>query len=91
MVKQDPTRVCISGLGLSIGIPICAASISRSFRVDEGGVPAAKRRKKHSSEQTSNDWIESDGENISDLDFMFSDDERSTKKDSGVAEAFAVL
>ncbi|EKD17715.1 uncharacterized protein L3040_008100 [Drepanopeziza brunnea f. sp. 'multigermtubi'] len=83
-VEQDPTRVTKSTLGKPVGIPICAASISRAFHVDAADTPAKKKRKHNFIKIKKNEsLIESDGENASDLDLMRSDDELFAIKDRG--------
>ncbi|KAH7346789.1 hypothetical protein BKA65DRAFT_399825 [Rhexocercosporidium sp. MPI-PUGE-AT-0058] len=87
-VEQDPKRPAMSTLSRPIGVPLCAASISRAFRVSAVETPVKKKRK-HGSRAGSNGnnvqviELESDGENISDIDFLFSDDENTFAKSKG--------
>lgn len=76
-VEQDPNHIAMSTLRKPIGVPLCAVSISRAFRINEAETPAKKRRKHGSGKtlQQLTDSIASDGENISDIDFLVSDDE----------------
>lgn len=83
-VEQDPKRPALSTLGKPIGVPLCAASISRAFRVNAADTPAKKKRKNESpSNLPQVIELESDGENVSDIDFMFSDDEGAPGKGKG--------
>ncbi|KAI9046781.1 hypothetical protein LZ554_009518 [Drepanopeziza brunnea f. sp. 'monogermtubi'] len=88
-VEQDPNWVTKSTLGKPVGIPFCAASISRAFRVDVADTPAKKKRKyniikiKMFESKKIESLSESDGENASDLNLMCSDDDSFAVKDKG--------
>ncbi|KAK6585901.1 hypothetical protein PZA11_000958 [Diplocarpon coronariae] len=90
-VEQDPRRPVKSVESKLIGIPLCAASLSRTFRVNATAVPAKKKRKHDSAnvEQIS-EVAASDGENISDIEFLVSDDEGSIKG-KGIGRQIVVL
>ncbi|KAH7397638.1 hypothetical protein BKA64DRAFT_672448 [Cadophora sp. MPI-SDFR-AT-0126] len=91
-VEQDPKRPALSTLHKPIGVPLCAASISRAFRFSTAEPPAKKKRKNGSTGNVPQVVeLESDGENISDLDFMFSDDEGISGKDKGKLSEKIVL
>ncbi|KAH9220067.1 hypothetical protein DL95DRAFT_443142 [Leptodontidium sp. 2 PMI_412] len=89
-VEQDPKRPAMSTLGKPIGVPRCAASISRAFRVSAVETPAKKKRKNGSGSGSGSSGsitqvveLESEGENISDIDFLFSDDENTSAMGKG--------
>ncbi|KAL2069945.1 hypothetical protein VTL71DRAFT_14625 [Oculimacula yallundae] len=84
-VEQDPKRPAISTLQKPIGVPLCAASISRAFHVSAVDAPARKKRKHSTGIVSQVVELESDGENISDIDFLFTDDERTSAKGKGKA------
>lgn len=79
VVEQDPKRIAKSTRNnVAIGVPLCAVSVSRAFRVSAKAAetPASKRRKHGSGSKLSvPDLVTSDGENVSDIEFLFSDDE----------------
>ncbi len=85
-------HVAMSTVGTPIGVPLCAVSISRAFRVNEAETPAKKRRKHGSGGnlQPLTESLASDGENISDIEFLFSDDEGFSAKNKG-KEQFVML
>jgi ubiquitin-conjugating enzyme E2 Q len=79
-VAQDPKYVACSTLSRAIGVPLCAISASRAFRVGTDDGPKSKRRKSPGKSLLSSEDTVSDGESISDIDFLFSDDEGSSRK-----------
>src|SRR5450756_2839181 len=78
-VKQDPKFTATSLLRKPIGVPVCAVKVSRSFRIStQGETPSNKRRKNGFSGSKSpmvEMGIASEGETLSDLEFLFSEDE----------------
>ncbi|PVH68585.1 hypothetical protein DL98DRAFT_506721 [Cadophora sp. DSE1049] len=91
-VEQDPKRPALSTLHKPIGVPLCAASISRAFRFSAAETPAKKKRKNGSTGNLPQVVeLESDGENISDIDFMFSDDEGASGEGKGKSSEKTVL
>ncbi len=68
-------------------------SISRAFRVNEAETPAKKRRKHGSGGnlQQLTESFASDGENISDIEFLFSGDEGSLAKAKGKGKEQLVI
>ncbi|KAK2629920.1 hypothetical protein QTJ16_000740 [Diplocarpon rosae] len=91
-VEQDPTRPVTAIASKLIGIPLCAASVSRNFRVDATAVPANKRRKHDSANiQQIAEVAASDVENISDIEFLVSDHEGSLSKDKREGSEIVVL
>jgi ubiquitin-conjugating enzyme E2 Q len=77
-VEQDPQRLAKSTLHKPIGVPLCAVSVSRAFRVGtKDDTPSIKKRK-HGSSGSKLAVVEmgvSDGETLTDIEFMFSPDE----------------
>ncbi|XMA17142.1 hypothetical protein WAI453_009933 [Rhynchosporium graminicola] len=83
-VEQDPRRPAISTLNKPIGVPLCAASISRTFHVSAAKTPVSKRQKVASSRGISQvTELHSDTENVSDIEFLFTDDENRTANSKG--------
>lgn len=82
-MKQDPKHTTVSLLRKPIGVPLCAVKVSRSFRTStQEGAPLSKRRKSGffgSKVSVVEIAVASDGENLSDLEFMFSEDEAPAK------------
>lgn len=90
-VSQDPKHVARSTLNKAIGVPLCAVSASRAFRVSSDDTPKLKRRKSPLKPLSGGDAV-SDGESISDIDFLFSDDEGLSQKSQGKGKSkIAVL
>jgi ubiquitin-conjugating enzyme E2 Q len=88
---QDPKHVARSTLNKPIGVPLCAVSASRAFRVSTDDTPKSKRRKSPLKPLLGGDAV-SDGESISDIDFLFSEDEGTSQKfqDKGKSKLFAL-
>jgi ubiquitin-conjugating enzyme E2 Q len=89
-VEQDPKHMARSSLNKPIGVPLCAVSVSRAFRVNAKAAENTKstdagpkkKRKGTSSSRTSSvglanlaNMVASEDEDISDITFLFSDDE----------------
>jgi ubiquitin-conjugating enzyme E2 Q len=84
-IDQDPKYTARSMANKSIGVPKCAAIISRAFRLDAKAInPANKRHKISSSTTRSNfeDWAMSE-EDVGDIQFLITDDEESNNKGKG--------
>lgn len=84
-IDQDPKYTARSTSNQSIGVPKCAATISRAFRHDAKAIsPANKRHKNSSSTTRSNleDWAMSE-EDVGDIQFLMTDDEESNIKGKG--------
>lgn len=80
-VKQDPKYTAVSLLHKPIGVPTCAVKVSRGFRTStQAETPTNKRRKSGffaSNSSMVEVSIASEGETLSDLEFLFSEGESS--------------
>jgi len=81
-VEQDPKFTVTSTLGQAVGIPLCAVSISKSFRtrtksLDSTSNISNKRRKGLSGNMGLLVGADSDEEDIEDINFLFSDEEHT--------------
>lgn len=75
-IEQDPKYRAIATNRKPIGIPKCAATISRAFRTDTNNdSPSTKKRK---GKLLTEDGLEivSEEEDIEDIQFLLSDDEK---------------
>lgn len=84
-VEQDPKHTARSTLSKSIGVPKCAATISRAFRHDARTPSTANKRHKNSSSTTRStfeDWVVSE-EEVGDIQFLMTDDEETDIKGKG--------
>ncbi|KAM3069277.1 hypothetical protein ACMFMG_010784 [Clarireedia jacksonii] len=77
-IKQDPKYTAVATNRKPIGIPKCAATISRAFRTDNNSdSPSTKKRK---GRPLTEDGLEisSEEEDIEDIQFLLSDDEKGS-------------
>ncbi|CZR58141.1 related to ubiquitin conjugating enzyme [Phialocephala subalpina] len=84
-VEQDPSYTAKSTLLKPIGVPKCAATISRAFRHDaKASAPSNKRHKNTSSTTTSafSEWAVSE-EDMDDIQFLMTDEEDTNVKGKG--------
>ena len=94
-VEQDPKFTVKSTLGRTIGIPLCAVSISKSFRASTKSLASTslfsnKRRKGPGTGLFVGAGAASDEEDIEDINFLLSEDEISTVKDKNKGTRKAV-
>jgi ubiquitin-conjugating enzyme E2 Q len=91
-LEQDPTHTATTTLGKAVGVPQCAISVSRAFRVSNASDvastkgPSAPKRSKHSTSGSKLSLMEtavSDEEEMEDLMFLFSEAEESPDKGKG--------
>lgn len=80
-VEQDPKYTARSTIQKPIGVPRCAATISRAFRAD--AISSEKPTKKHKNTPSTTrskfeDWAVSE-EDVDDIQFLMTDDEDSMK------------
>jgi ubiquitin-conjugating enzyme E2 Q len=81
-VEQDPKLLAKSTLHKPIGVPLCAVSVSRAFRIGaKDDTPSIKKRKHASSgsKLAIEEMGVSEGETLSDIEFMFTSDEETPK------------
>lgn len=98
VVEQDPKYTARSTLHKPIGMPTCAVAVSRAFRINANTAAAKimpnitlgkKKRKGNSSVKDSLglvDMYASEGEDVADISFLFSEDEDDTKSKSKQAK-----
>jgi len=90
VVDQDPKFSARSTLGKTLGVPLCAVAVSRVFRVNAKtnvvnvmpNQPSSKKKRKITPSRDFSgfsDMAASDGEDISDINFLFSEDEDDGK------------
>jgi len=82
-VEQDPNFTVRSTLSQAVGIPLCAVSISKSFRASTksaalNGVPSNKRRKGPVGTLGLFMAANSDEEDVEDINFLLSDNESTS-------------
>ncbi|KUJ15334.1 uncharacterized protein LY89DRAFT_783500 [Mollisia scopiformis] len=86
-VAQDPKYTAKSTLSKPIGVPKCAATISRTFRHDAKAASPTNKRHKNSMSTTTTDlqdWAVSE-EEIDDIQFLMTEDEDEHIKGKGKA------
>ena len=98
-VKQDPAYTATSTTRKSIGIPLCAVKISSAFsatktetqsKTKSDTQPSKRRKSGFFGSGSKSPMVElsvaSEGETLSDLEFLFSEDESDSKsKGKGLA------
>ena len=99
-LEQDPKHTAKTTLGKAVGVPKCAITVSRAFRVshanDVGSIkgPSPPKRSKHSNSGSKLSLVKSDisdEEEMDDLMFLFSDTEESPGKKKGEETEVVVL
>jgi ubiquitin-conjugating enzyme E2 Q len=93
-VEQDPKHTATSTLRKAIGVPVCAVKVSRNFRSTKGEAQSNKRRKNGFSASKSpmvEMCVASEGETLSDIEFLFSEDEAPTASDESKSKGKAIV
>jgi ubiquitin-conjugating enzyme E2 Q len=99
-LEQDPKHTATTTLGKAVGVPQCAITVSRAFRVSNASDnaslkgPPAPKRSKHSTSGSKLSLMEtamSDEEEMEDLIFLFSDGEEPPGKGKGKETEVVVL
>ncbi|KAF7910678.1 uncharacterized protein EAF01_002188 [Botrytis porri] len=73
-IEQDPKYTARSTNNKPIGVPYCAASVSRAFRNDDAGSSSPCKKLKGMSSLNGTGYV-SEAEDIEDINFLISDDE----------------
>jgi ubiquitin-conjugating enzyme E2 Q len=92
-VEQDPKHTATSTLRKAIGVPVCAVKVSRNFRSTKSETQSNKRRKNGFAGVKSplvEMGVASEGETLSDIEFLFSDDEAPTANGESKSKGKAV-
>ncbi|KAI9648683.1 hypothetical protein NHQ30_003321 [Ciborinia camelliae] len=74
-IEQDPKHTARAINGKPIGVPYCAASVSRAFRTDSVGDTSPSKKHKGLSSLLNGITIVSEEEDIEDTNFLLSEDE----------------
>lgn len=73
-IEQDPKYTARASNKKPIGVPYCAASVSRAFRNDDIGSSSPCKKLKGISSLNGTEYV-SEAEDIEDIKFLVSDDE----------------
>ena len=77
-MEQDPKFIARSTLNKTIGVPLCAVAVSRAFHVNANGDNLLTKKRQHANSGGKLPMVDitaSEGESLSDIGFLFTDDE----------------
>jgi ubiquitin-conjugating enzyme E2 Q len=78
----------------AIGVPVCAVKVSRAFRTSTQGEAPSNKRRKNGFLGKQSPMVEiggaSEGETLSDLEFLFSDDETPSASEGNKSKGKAI-